>query len=354
MNEKPKPLEAYHMIIALAAVVVVVAGMRAAASIVVPFLLAVFLAILCGPPLTWLGRRGMPRSLAMTIVLVGIGVLAVGVVTVIGGMVNRFATEWPTTYHPRAVALAEQWNRQLAGAADEYPWLNQFQITDVGQLWTQWLAPDRAITHFTSAMRTLTGTLGSVFFIVVTTIFLLAEATLLPNKIRAISSNSDQELANLERVTTEINRYMGIKTWTSLLTGFAAMLGLFLLGVDFAILWGLLAFLLNFVPNIGSIIAAAPAILWALVQRGFGTAFLVVILYLVINTLIGTVLEPRWMGRSLGLSTLVVFLSLVFWGWVLGPVGMVISVPLTMTIKIAMESHDDTRWLAILMGGGTD
>ena len=127
-------------------------------------------------------------------------------------------------------------------------------------------------------------------------------------------------------------------------------LWLWLLGVDHAQLWGVMAFLLNFVPNIGSIIAAVPAVLLALVQLGMGTALFVAAGYLVVNIVIGSVLEPRFMGRGLGLSTLVVFLSLVFWGWVLGPVGMLLSVPLTITVKLALDSSKDTRWLGILLG----
>ncbi len=143
---------------------------------------------------------------------------------------------------------------------------------------------------------------------------------------------------------------MVIKTLVSLATGIAIAIWLGVLGVDYAMLWGLLAFLLNYVPNIGSIIAAIPAVLLALVQLGVGSALLAALGFLVVNAAIGNVIEPRFMGRGLGLSTLVVFLSLVFWGWVLGPVGMLLSVPLTMTVKIALESNEDTRWIAILLG----
>jgi predicted PurR-regulated permease PerM len=119
-------------------------------------------------------------------------------------------------------------------------------------------------------------------------------------------------------------------------------------------LWGLLALLLNYIPNIGSILASVPAILLALIQLGVGKAVIVLVGYLVINIIIGNVLEPKIMGRGLGLSTLVVFLSLVFWGWVFGPVGMLLSVPLTMTVKIALDSNEDTRWISTLLGSETD
>ncbi|HSG63786.1 MAG TPA: AI-2E family transporter, partial [Gammaproteobacteria bacterium] len=123
-----------------------------------------------------------------------------------------------------------------------------------------------------------------------------------------------------------------------------------LVGLDFPVLWGLLAFLFNYVPTIGSLIAAIPPIALALVQFGAVQSAVIGIGYLVLNVTIGGLLEPRIMGRGLGLSTLVVFLSLVFWGWVLGPVGMLLSVPLTMTAKIALESGERTAPIAILLG----
>jgi len=150
-----------------------------------------------------------------------------------------------------------------------------------------------------------------------------------------------------------VQRYMAIKTWMSLMTGCVVALWLYIIGVDYPLLWGLLAFLLNYVPNIGSIIAAVPAVLLALIQLGGGSAILAGAGYLVVNMAIGNFLEPRVMGKGLGLSTLVVFISLVFWGWVFGPVGMLLSVPLTMTIKIALDSNEETRWASVLLGSET-
>jgi predicted PurR-regulated permease PerM len=157
-------------------------------------------------------------------------------------------------------------------------------------------------------------------------------------------------LGHLTKFTESVNRYLALKTLFSLLTGVAIWIWLSILGVDFSLLWGLVAFLLNFVPNIGSIIAAIPAVLLALIQLGMGSALLASLGYVVVNVVVGSIIEPKFMGRGLGLSTLVVFLSLVFWGWVLGPVGMVLSVPLTMIVKIALESHEDTSWIAIILG----
>ena len=135
---------------------------------------------------------------------------------------------------------------------------------------------------------------------------------------------------------------------TSLVTGLLVTLVLWIIEVDFPVLWGLLAFLLNFVPNIGSIIAAVPAVLLALIQLGPGAATAATVAYLAINIIMGNVVEPRFMGRGLGLSTLVVFLSLVVWGSLLGPVGMFLSVPLTMTAKLALEANPATAWIAVV------
>ncbi|MDX1440115.1 MAG: AI-2E family transporter, partial [Rubricoccaceae bacterium] len=154
----------------------------------------------------------------------------------------------------------------------------------------------------------------------------------------------------IRQFTEGMKQYLVIKTMVSLLTGTIVALWLTIVGVDFPLLWGLLAFLLNYIPNIGSILAAIPVVLLALVQLGLGSAVLVAVGFLVINMVIGNVIEPRWTGHGVGLSPLVVFFSLVFWGWVLGPIGLILSVPLTVTLKIALESSPETQWLAVLLG----
>jgi len=123
--------------------------------------------------------------------------------------------------------------------------------------------------------------------------------------------------------------------------------------VDYPVLWALLAFLLNFVPTVGSFIAAVPAVLLATVQLGVFSAGLTLAGFVVVNLVMGNAVEPRWMGKGLNLSPLVVFVSLVLWGWVLGPVGMLLSIPLTIMIKIALENQEETRWIGVLLGSGT-
>jgi predicted PurR-regulated permease PerM len=143
---------------------------------------------------------------------------------------------------------------------------------------------------------------------------------------------------------------MIIKTIISLIAGGIIGLWLFILGVDYPVLWGFLAFLLHYVPNMGIILAAIPAVLLAFLQLGVESAMLVAAGYLTVGFIFGNVVEPRLMGRKLGLSTLVVFLSLMFWGSLLGPIGVILCVPLTMSLKFAFESSKGAQWIAVLLG----
>jgi len=202
-----------------------------------------------------------------------------------------------------------------------------------------------------SAFNRLIGTLANAFLILLTVAFILLELTSFGDKLQRLVHDPADALSSFGAFSTTLNRYLVIKSLLSLATGVVISMVLFLIGIDYPLLWGIIAFVLNFVPNIGSIIAAIPAVLMGLIQFGLPTAGWVALLYAVVNNVLGNMVEPRLMGRSLGLSTLVVFSSLVFWGWLLGPVGMFLSVPLTMALKIGFASSDETRWLAVLLGG---
>ena len=201
----------------------------------------------------------------------------------------------------------------------------------------------------TSILSGFGGALSSGLLILLMVVFMLLEATIFRYKIRNIFGSHSDGASQVDSFSDTVNRYMLIKTGTSLATGLIATIWLLILDVDYPFLWGFLTFLFNYVPTVGSIIAAVPPALLALIQFGFFTSFLSAAGYLVINITIGSILEPRILGQGLGLSTLVVFLSLLFWGWVFGPVGMVLSVPLTMTIKIALSNSKSAKWVSTLM-----
>jgi AI-2 transport protein TqsA len=189
--------------------------------------------------------------------------------------------------------------------------------------------------------------MSNSFIILLVVIFMLLEISIFERKIKLINKSS---LARVNKIVHNLNAYFGTKTLTSLVTGFLVSISLAIIGIDFPLLWGFLAFLLNFIPNIGSIIAAVPAVLLGLIQAGFPTALAVMIAFLLINIIIGNVIEPRLMGKNLGLSPLIVFISLIFWGWVLGTVGMLLATPLTMTIKIIFDNMEETKHIGLIMG----
>ena len=191
--------------------------------------------------------------------------------------------------------------------------------------------------------------LTNSFLIFLTVVFILLEASSFQKKIRAAFGDQNHRFEPYHKIANAINHYLAIKTVISLGTGVVVAIWVWAWGVDFPVIWGLFAFLLNYIPNLGSIIAAVPPTLLGFIQFGMGRALLVAAGFVVVNMLFGNVVEPKLMGRTLGLSTLVVFLSLVFWGWVWGPAGMLLSVPMTMVAKIALESNPSTHWLSILL-----
>lgn len=331
-----------RFLILTAAFVVVVAGMQAAVDIINPFLLAVFLAIICTPMLFWLKRKGVPTALA--ILLISLAILAVGVLVsaVLAASIADFTRSLP------------EYARRLDETSVQFlDWLEANDI-DVQEPVKDFLRFDSRVAI--NVMRDLLSQLGKLlrngFLIYLTTVFILMEASALPDKICKVV-DSDEGFADLAKIANSVKRYLALKTVLSLVTGLLVMGLLLALNVSYPMVWGMIAFLLNFVPNVGSMIAAVPAVILALVENGFWSAGFTLAGYAVINISIGNFLEPKLMGQRLGLSTLVVFLSLVFWGWVLGPMGMLLSVPLTMTVKIALQANQETHWLAMLLGSDT-
>jgi predicted PurR-regulated permease PerM len=330
------------LLLTLAAFVIVVAGMRAAQSLLVPFLLAIFIAILCAGPMHWLQRRKVPAGLAVLLVILAVIGSSLTILMLVGTSANDFSN-----------ALPEYQQSLRTQTLSLVTWLQGMGLSVSTTLITDYFDPAKALQIAGNMLARTSGVLANTFMILLTVVFILLEAAGLPDKLRAGLDNADASLKSFERFNTGVQQYLAIKTLVSFATGVLISLWLLMLGLDYPLLWGLVAFLLNYVPNIGSIIAAVPAVLLAVVQLGPGSSLMVAGGYLVVNLLMGSAVEPKLMGRKLGLSALVVFLSLVFWGWALGPVGMLLSVPLTMIVKIALEVNPETRWLALLLGSET-
>lgn len=330
-----------RFILVAAAFVVVVTGMKSAEALLVPFLLSVFIALIFFPLLHWLKSRKVPNALAISLIVLLVMALGTIMGAIVGASIRDFRGDLPE-YQARLQGMSEALLNWLAARG----------VAVDNELWTKTVNPRVVMQMAGNTLASFGNVMTNAFLILLTVIFILAEEVGFSEKLAQAKGGSPESIRALEEFTLSVNRYLGIKTLLSALTGLAVTLMLWAMGVDYAVMWGLLAFLLNFVPAVGSIIAAIPALLFALLQVSPFMVSMIAIGYVVINLLFGNVLEPRWMGKGLNLSPLVVFLSLVFWGWVLGPVGMLLSIPLTILVKIGLERDPDTRWVGIMLGSG--
>ncbi|MDN5865265.1 MAG: AI-2E family transporter [Gammaproteobacteria bacterium] len=340
-TQSNRPQAAWRGLVAIAAVIVIIAGMRAAADLIVPFLLAVSIAIIFLPPLSWMRRHHVPTAAAIVIVFLLIIIAISGVGALIGNSITNIVQDLP------------QYQNQFRDVLQQVLSFARSFGVDISLASIQaQLNPNNALTFVTRFFQSFASVLGSSFLIVFTVIFLLFEACVLPRKLHhmATTARSRGSVDFSRSFADSVQRYVFLKTAFSLVLGVVVALVLWALGVRYAPLWGLLAFLLNFVPNIGAFLSAIPPVLLALLQGGWPLFAYTAGILFVIHFITGNFIEPIFMGESLGLSTLVVFVSLVFWGWILGPVGMLLSVPLTMIIRIGFESSPDTRWVATLLG----
>lgn len=324
----------------LASLVVVLAGIKAASVILVPFLLSVFIAIICNPLVNSLVAYRVPRGGAITLIMLLIIMVGVWLANLVGGSVNDFTGNLPE--------YRQQLNQQFQWLIEKLAVFN-FPVT--GNQLLEYFDPGAAMSMATRMINSLGGVMANLFLILLTVVFMLVEAPTLPKKIHYALDDPDMRLAQIDKFLHSVNQYLAIKTLVSLATGMIVALFLWAIGLDYFLLWGVLAFMFNYVPNIGSIIAAIPAVLLALIQLGPLWAGVTGGMYILVNVVMGNGVEPRFMGRGLGLSTLVVFLSLIFWGWLLGTVGMLLSVPLTMIVKIGLEANNSSQWFALMLGG---
>ncbi|MCG8638108.1 MAG: AI-2E family transporter [Desulfobacterales bacterium] len=332
-----------YPLVHFAAFVIVAAGIKASAVLVLPFLLAAFLAIICVPPLFWMQRKGIPGVVGILIIMFVFFAIQMILVSLVSASISDFQENIPF-YQERLRTLT------IAGLQI----LSQHGIDVETDVLAEILNPSRFLGLAANTLNGLRGMLTNTFFVFLIFIFMLSEASGFPNKLKAIMGGENSNLEKYSQITSGVNRYLGIKTLTSLGTGIIIAVWLSVQGVDFPVMWGVFAFLFNYIPNIGSIIAAIPAVLLSLIQLGPMGAGIAGLGFLIVNMLVGSFIEPKVMGRGTGLSALVVFLSLAFWGWILGPVGMLLSVPLTMAVKIALSERESTRWISILLGSNIE
>lgn len=332
--EQAKTFGGIRLLIGAASLVVVIAGIKAGRTILAPFMFAVLASIAGIGPVLWLKRKRVPGPIAAILVTCVLGGTIVWLGTLLVDSISQLVETLPT-YQDKFAELLHRASAVLSKYGVPLP---EEQSVDTSA----------AVTMVGNLIGGIFRSFSSAATAAVITVFLLFEAADFQTKIRS-ALPSAVDVGRLERVTTDVQRYLIVKTLTSAITGLLVGVLCYAMHLDLPGLWGLLAFLLNYIPVVGSIIAAVPAVCLGLLQLGWVSAAVLAVGYAIVNVGVSNFLEPTLMGRQLGLSPLVVFLSLVFWGWVWGPIGMILSVPITMLVKILLENSDDLQWIAVLM-----
>jgi len=339
------------MILLLAALVLLVAGLKEAQGFFLPLLLAFFVATVSLPITNWLASRKVPRVIAvLSTVLVDFAFI-VGVILLAATMVDELQVKWNTKYSRELSSRVQTTSVSLAktldswGVQDAEEKIHTAVTTNLDNL--QNIRFEKVWDLGTGLLGRLVGFFGTFLVVLILTIFMLLEAQMFGQRLEAISQARGPNIARMLSATKDIQRYLAIKTVISLATGFLAGLLCWAAGLDFFILWGILAYALHYIPVIGSIIAGIPPALMALILFGVPNAMVVAGGYLLINNFLGNVVEPLLVGRRFGISTLVVLVSVMFWGWVWGPLGMLLAVPITMMLKVVLDGSDEFRWISI-------
>lgn len=334
-----------------AALIVVIAGLRIGKEFFLPILLAAFIATISFPLLNFLREKRVPRPFAVILTVavdfVFIAALGVLAVTLVGDLQDKwnskYAAEFSHQIRDASRSLAYKLNEY--GVADAQQKIDEAVNNNLANL--QNIRFEKIWDVGAGLLERVVGFFGATVLILILLVFMLSEARMFGRRLEAISLARGPNLARILHSTKDIQRFLAIKTAVSAATGFLAGLLCWAVGLDFYILWGLLAFFLNFIPVIGSIVAGVPPTILALLIDGFPSALLVAGGYLLINNFLGNFLEPMLVGRRFGISTLVVVISVVFWGWLWGPIGMLLAVPLTMVLKVVLESSDEFRWIGV-------
>ena len=349
MPDDTTKLQATRILVTAAAVVILVTGLKLAQSFFIPVLLAAFIATVSFPITSWLRKRKVPRAIAVLLTVLVDFAFLIGIIIIAIALMGDLDTKWEERYYPAlfdkieelsasAVTVLEKWNVPDAkGKVTEYTKTIPQQIDESINPFA--LGKDVAVSVLSF--------LGTTLLILILTVFMLSEARMFSRRVNAILDAQGPNLDRIMSATADIQRYLAMKTVVSLATGVLAGFLCWAAGLDFFILWGIVAFAFNFIPVLGSIIAGVPPFILAYLVDGGPSALAVGVGYISINIFLGNFLEPMLMGRRFGLSTLVVIVSVLFWGFVWGPVGMLLAVPLTMVLKVMLDNSEELRWMAV-------
>jgi AI-2 transport protein TqsA len=331
-----QPPSFVRVMLFLATTIIVLAGMRLGAPVVTPTLFALVVSLIFSPIYAWLKRRGLPAPLALLIMLVGLGILFVALFAFLSVSIGKFTGR--LAFYTAQLDLRTDELQALL----ESMGVSNIDLREV-------VDPGAIVGALGSILSGLGSFLSNLFLILMITLFLLGEGPAMLARLRASAAADNPQFARLYIVGRGVIRQLGLRAITNFIIGTGITLLFWLLGVDFPLLWGVLAFFLSFVPYIGLPIAAAPGVLLALAEFGVGRAVLVILGVVVINQLAEYGLDPFLLSRGLQLSPAVVFLSFTLWAWLLGAPGAFLAVPITLLLAAMFDTFPETRWLAGLM-----
>jgi AI-2 transport protein TqsA len=327
-------------LITAAAAVIVFAGIAAVGGLIGPLFLALVLIVAVAPIAGWLRRRGVPRWLATLVTLAAVYAILVGLVAALVYAVAELAAVLPT-YAGRVNVLLGEARQQLLAlgvSPDQIQTaLDSFDLTSV-------------IGFLQGALGQLTGLLSNLLLILGVLLFMAIDSATFPERLRALGRTRPHVVAALTSFSHGTRRYLAVAAVFGLAIAVLDTVVLLVLGVPLAVLFGLLAFVANFVPNVGFLIALAPPALFALLEGGPGLMVAVIVSFMVINVLLQTIIQPRFVGDAVGLSVTITFLALVFWGFVVGPLGALLAMPLTLLAKALLVDLDPRmHWVEVLI-----
>lgn len=333
---KQNPL--YNTLLVGASLVLIVAGLRASAPIVSPFLLAFFLATLLYPAYQRLLQRGIPTWLAVSLMILGVTLIGSGLIALLWVSIEQLRSNlW--FYTNRLLAQRRSLEDLLSLIGVDAPTLISQEVLNRQLL----------ISTAASLLTNLGSLLFTSVFVLITTIFLLLQTHHLRERLAQEWGPNSFISAQIVEVAQRIARFFAIRVRVNLIVAIGITLWLLILGVDLALLWGILAFFLGFVMYVGLFIAAVPPVLLALAESGLLWALLAGVGILVINMSVENVVAPAMMAQGLNLAPVVVLMSLVFWSWVLGPLGLILAIPLTVIVVMVLAGNAETRWLIVLL-----
>jgi len=334
--QKSWPINQFLILVTSLSILFVI--MKYAADLLSPFLISVSLAIVLTPLLNILEQKRIPRMLSLVLLVL----LSALPIIILGGYIGSEVQDFTSNLQNMQTEFEKTLGNLTVHLQDMGIAIEQKDI--------EAMLEKSNISGIVKNLASQTSTqFSNIFLILFTVAFMLMESGAIKNKVKKILSKSKIDLEEGMQIIAKINTYFLIKVKTSLVTAIWVLVVLWYYDISYFYLWATLAFFLNFIPVVGSIFAAIPPIILAMMDQSMMTALWVAMWYITINMVIGNILEPRIMGKGLGLSALVIFLSMTLWGWVMGPTGMILSVPLTMAMQFLFAQYKETEWIALML-----